>query len=69
MKPYARNNRKIRINNRRKFNSASRRISWEFSPKGYIKVVPLILIEKRLKKAKRQGITKDCLSKYMDAMT
>ncbi len=69
MKPYARNNKKIRINNRKKFNAGSRRISWEFSPKDYPrKVVPLILVMNRLRKAEKQGLTKDQRNKYIDAM-
>jgi len=69
MKPYARNSRKIRINNRSKFNAGSRRVSWEFSPKDHHpKVTPLSLVVIRLEKARRQGLTKDRRCKYIDAM-
>lgn len=69
MKPYARRNRKIRIDNRKKFNAGSRRVSWEFSPRNYPrKITPLILVMKRIKKAKRQGLTKDQMNKYLDSM-
>ena len=69
MKPYSRNNKKLRINNRKKFNAGSRRVSWEFSPKDYPrKVVPFTLVVKRLAKARRQGLTKDQRNKYIDAM-
>lgn len=69
MKPYSRKNKKIRINNRKKFNAGARKVSWEYSPKDYPrKVVPLSLVIIRLKKARRQGLTKDQKEKYIDAM-
>ena len=69
MKPYSRKNVKLRINNRKKFNAGARKVSWEFSPKGYPpKIVPLPLVVTRLKKAKRQGLTKDQFNKYAKVM-
>ncbi len=69
MKPYARRDTKARINNRRKFNAGARRVSWEFSPRDWPrKIVPLFLAAKRIEKAKRQGLTKEQLSRYADAM-
>ena len=69
MKPYARRNQKLRINNRKKFNAGSRRVSWEFKPNNYPRpYVPYHLMLKRLAKVKRQGLTKDELEKYIWAM-
>jgi len=69
MKPYARRNVKTRINNRKKFNAGSRRTSWEYSPRDCSpKITPLILILSRLRKAKRQGLTKDQLKRYITSM-
>jgi hypothetical protein len=69
MRPYSRGEKKIRINNRRKFNAGARRVSWEFSPRDYPrKVVPLHLAFIRLRKAARQGLTRDQRRRYIDAM-
>ena len=69
MRPYSRYSRKLRINNRKKFNSGSRRVSWEFSPRNYPrKIVPFNLLLKRISKAERQGLTKEQMRKYIDAM-
>jgi hypothetical protein len=69
MRPYARNGKKIRINNRRKFNAGSRRVSREFSPKDYPrKIVPFHLLLVRLRKARRQGLTRDQRRHYITAM-
>ncbi len=69
MRPYSRHSRKLRINNRKKFNAGSRRVSWEFSPRNYPrKIVPFNLLLKRISKAKRQGLTKEQMRKYIDAM-
>lgn len=68
MRPYSRNSKKIRINNRKKFNAGGK-VSWEFSPRDYPrKTVPLSLCYKRLKKAERQGLTREQMMKYIDAM-
>lgn len=32
MRPHARRGKKIRINNRRKFNAGASRVSWEINP-------------------------------------
>lgn len=69
MKPYARKDAKICINNRSKFNAGSRRISSEFALRewpGYI--APLSLMMIRTKKARRQGLTREQFSRYGDAM-
>jgi hypothetical protein len=69
MRPYARRGRKIRINNRRKFNAGARSVSREFSPRGYPPgIVPLPLAITRFRKARRQGLTKDRLLRYIYAM-
>jgi hypothetical protein len=69
MRPYARRGQKIRINNRSKFNAGARRISREFSPSECPpKVVPLHLVMTRLRKATRQGLTKDQRRAYIVAM-
>ncbi len=69
MKPYARRSTKIRINNRRKFNAGSRRVSWEFTPRDWPrKIVPLFLVCTRLRKARRQGLTEEQLAQYAKAM-
>lgn len=68
MRPYARRGKKIRINNRRKLNAGARRVSREFAPKGYLRMVPLHLVLTRLRKARRQGLTKDRLRRYIEAM-
>lgn len=67
MKPYARKGKKIRINNRSKFNSGSRKVSWEFSPRNCsVKISPLSLIGIRIRKAK--GLTADQYRHYATAM-
>ncbi len=69
MRPYARQGKKIRINNRRKFNAGARRVSWEINPHGYPpKVGSLALMLIRLGKARRQGLTADQLHAYRKAM-
>ncbi|HEX7180617.1 MAG TPA: hypothetical protein VF756_02155 [Thermoanaerobaculia bacterium] len=69
MRPYARRGKKVRINNRRKLNAGARRVSREFAPKDYPRfVVPLHLVLTRLRKARRQGLTKDRLRRYIEAM-
>ncbi len=69
MKPYARNNEKLRINNRRKFGSTRNKISWECSPRNYpCGVAPLSLVLKRIQRIEKQGLTKKQRSKYADAM-
>lgn len=69
MRPYARRGKKLRINNRSKFNAGARRVSREHSPSDYPpKVAPLILALTRLRKARRQGLTRDQRRRYIDAM-
>jgi hypothetical protein len=69
MRPYARQGKKIRINNRRKFNAGARRVSWEINPSGFSpKVGSLALMVTRLEKARRQGLTTDQLRAYIKAM-
>lgn len=69
MRPYARHGKKIRINNRRKFNAGGRRVSWEINPMGFPpKVGSLALMVIRLRKARRQGLTADELRGYVKAM-
>lgn len=69
MKPYARHGKKIRINNRSKFNAGARKISREHAPRDFPrKIAPLPLILKRLEKSRRQGLSKDCELKYIEAM-
>jgi hypothetical protein len=69
MRPYARQGKKIRINNRRKFNAGARRVSWEINPGGFPpKVGSLSLMVTRLAKARRQGLTADELRGYIKAM-
>lgn len=69
MRPYSRRNRKIRVNNRKIFNAGSRKVSWDFSPRNYpCKIVPWPLVLTMLKKAKKQGLTREQLKKYIDAM-
>jgi len=59
-------NQKIRLYNRKKSNAGSRSVSWEFSPGNYPrKVTPLIVLMKRIEKAKRQGLTKDLMNKLL----
>lgn len=69
MRPYARNGKKIRINNRKKFSATRGKVSWEFSPSGYPrKVGSLSLMVKRLERTQRQGLTKKQRDKYAQAM-
>jgi len=69
MKPYARNNKKIRINNRKKFGSTRGKISWEYSPRDYPPMIsPMSLMLKRVKRIERQGLTKKQRAKYAIAM-
>lgn len=69
MRPYARNGKKVRIRNRRKFNAGARRVSREHSPRDFPpKIAPLSLALIRLRKARRQGLSRDRLRKYIDAM-
>lgn len=69
MRPYARHGKKIRINNRRKFNAGARRVSWEINPGGFPpKVGSFSLMVTRLEKARRQGLTADELRGYAKAM-
>jgi hypothetical protein len=69
MKPYARRDAKLRLNNRKKFNAGSRRISRESSPPGWPgNIVPLSLMLVRFRKARQQGLTRDEFDKYGDAM-
>ena len=69
MRPYSRRGRKTRIRNRKKFNAGARRVSREFSPRDYPpKIGPLVLVLIRLRKARRQGLTRDQRRKYIDAM-
>lgn len=69
MKPYARRDAKIRINNRKQFNAGSRRVSREAAPRGWPGyIVPLSLAITRFRKARRQGLTRDRFEKYGDAM-
>lgn len=69
MKPYSRRGKKTRINNRKKFNAGSSRVSWEYSPREFPPgIAPLILVRTRLRKACRQGLTKDQKDRYCNAM-
>jgi len=69
MRPYARNQKKIRINNRKKFGSTRGKVSWEFSPRDYPGMIsPLSLLVKRVDRIEKQGLTKKQRSKYAEAM-
>ncbi len=69
MRPYARNGKKIRINNRKKFSARRGKISWEYRPRDHPpRISPLSLMLTRYKRIEQQGLTKKQRARYAIAM-